>query len=213
MTTDPAWLHPSAWVTRFASLIPRGGSVLDLACGSGRHARYLLALGHPVVMVDRDVSGVADLAHAAGAEIVRHDLEGPAPWPFGTRLFAAVVVTNYLHRPLFARIVQAVAPGGILIYETFAEGNAAFGRPRNPDFLLGRGELLDRTRPNLQVIAFEDIAVSSPRPAMVQRIAAVRPGGRSSACTSAPTRTDMARCATPAPRSSGRSDPDSVPSA
>ena len=212
MTTDPASLHPSAWVTRFAPLIPRGGSVLDLACGSGRHARYLLAGGHPVVMVDRDVSGVADLADTAGAGIVRHDLEGPAQWPFGARRFAAVVVTNYLHRPLFGRIVQAVAPGGILIYETFAEGNAAFGRPRNPDFLLGREELLDRVRPHLRVIAFEDLAVSSPRPAMVQRIAAVRPGGRSSACTSAPSRTDTARCATPAPRSSDRSDPDCVPS-
>ena len=213
MTADPASLHPSAWVTRFASLIPKGGSVLDLACGSGRHARYLLARGHPVVMVDRDVSGLADLAHAAGAEIVRHDLEGPAQWPFAARRFAAVVVTNYLHRPLFGRIVAAVAPGGILIYETFAEGNAAFGRPRNPDFLLGREELLDRVRPHLGVIAFEDLAVDSPRPAMVQRIAAVRPGDRSSACTSAPTRTDTARCATPAPRSSDRSDPGSGPSA
>lgn len=211
MAEDPASLRPSAWVTRFASLIPQGGSVLDLACGSGRHARYLLARGHPVVMVDRDVSGVADLAHAEGAAIVRHDLEGPAPWPFGARQFEAVVVTNYLHRPLFGRIVAAVAPGGILIYETFSEGNAAFGRPRNPDFLLGREELLNRVRPHLRVVAFEDLAVSSPRPAMVQRIAAVRPGGRSSACTSAPSRTDTVRCATPAPRSSGRSDPGSVP--
>lgn len=213
MTTNPASLHPSAWVTRFASLIPEGGSVLDLACGSGRHARYLLARGHPVAMVDRDVSGLADLARAGGAEIVRHDLEGPAPWPFGPRRFAAVVVTNYLHRPLFGHLLASVAPGGILIYETFAEGNAAFGRPRNPDFLLGREELLDRVRPHLRVIAFEDLAVSSPRPAMVQRIAAVRPDGRGSACTSAPTRTDTARCATPAPRSRGRSDPDSVPNA
>ena len=205
--------QPSAWVARFASLIPPGGRALDLACGSGRHARYLLARGVRMTMVDREISGVLDLSGTAGAEILKHDLEGPAPWPFGARRFDAVVVTNYLHRPLFGHIVGAVAPGGILLYETFAEGNAAFGRPRNPDFLLARGELLDRVRPHLRVLAFEDLVVSAPRPAAVQRIAAVRSGGRGSACTSSRSRTDTARSATPGPRSSCRSDPGSVPNA
>lgn len=171
--------EPSAWVARFAALIREGGTALDLACGGGRHARLLLARGHRVAMLDRDTSRVADLAPHPRAEILARDLEDGGPWPLAGRRFDGVVVANYLHRPILGRVLDAVAPGGALIYETFAEGNAAFGRPRNPDFLLRRGELLDLARPaGLRIVAFEDMAVAEPRPAVVQRIAAVCPGGR-----------------------------------
>ncbi|AXA89705.1 bifunctional 2-polyprenyl-6-hydroxyphenol methylase/3-demethylubiquinol 3-O-methyltransferase UbiG [Massilia sp. YMA4] len=164
----------SPWVQRFAPLIP-GGEVLDLACGSGRHARHLQALGHAVVAVDRDA---AALAAAAGPGIVTSEIdleEEGASWPFGTQRFAGIVVTNYLHRPLFAGMVGSLAPNGVLVYETFADGNAAFGKPSNPDFLLKAGELLEMAKQyGLRVIAFEDGIVNQPKQAMVQRICAVK---------------------------------------
>lgn len=164
----------SPWVQRFAPLIP-GGEVLDLACGSGRHARHLAALGHSVIAVDRD--GAA-LAAAAGPDIITTEIdleqEGAA-WPFGPQRFAGIVVTNYLHRPLIADMLASLAPDGVLIYETFADGNAQFGKPSNPDFLLQPGELLDWARDHeLRVIAFEDGVVAAPKAAMVQRICAVK---------------------------------------
>ena len=162
----------SAWVTRFSAFVSPGGEVLDLACGRGRHARLYLSLGHPVVLLDRNLAGVADLASNPSAELLETDLEEGAGWPLGDRLFDAVVITNYLHRPLFPSILAAVAPGGILIYETFAAGNEKFGRPRNPEYLLRRGELIELLEPLFQVIAFEDIELSAPRAAVVQRIAA-----------------------------------------
>lgn len=167
-------MEPSAWVRRFAELIPEGGVVLDLACGAGRHGRYLLSLGHRIVLLDRDIAAVADLAADEHVELIACDLEDGRPWPLDDRTFDGVVVTNYLHRPLMKHLVRAVAPGGALIYETFADGNQAFGQPRNPDFLLQREELLIFTRPELRVVAFEDILVTDPRPAAIQHIAAVR---------------------------------------
>jgi SAM-dependent methyltransferase len=171
--------HASRWIERFAGLVPAGGTVLDLAAGGGRHARLFLDRGHPVVAVDRDTPALMRLAAARATaapalEVVEADLEG-GPWPLGDRRFAGVVVANYLHRPLLARLVAAVAPGGALLYETFAVGNERFGKPSNPDFLLRPGELLDAARPPLRVIAFEDVEIEVPRRAMVQRIAAVRP--------------------------------------
>jgi len=163
---------PSAWIRRFAPLLPPGGPVLDLACGGGRHLRLLLALGHPVTGLDRDLSGVADLAETPGVALVEADLEDGGPFPLAGRRFAGVVVTNYLHRPLLPALVAAVAPGGLLLYETFAQGNERFGRPRSPDFLLSPGELLGAVRGRLRVLAYEDLEVTEPRPAMVQRIAA-----------------------------------------
>ena len=166
--------EPSDWVSHFASLVPTGGLVLDLACGNGRNGRFFLERGHRVVMVDPDIVPITDMASFEHVEIVATDLEDGRPWPLGDRTFDAVVVTNYLHRPIFPNLIRSVAPGGAFIYETFAQGNEQFGRPNNPDFLLHREELLIVTRPELRVIAFEDVVVESPRPAVVQRVAAVR---------------------------------------
>ena len=160
----------SAWVERFAHLIGPG-TVLDLAAGNGRHARLLSGRGHHVVAVDRDVSSLRALGDPH-VKVLETDLEAESAWPLGTQRFAGVVVTNYLHRPLLPAIVAAVGPGGILIYETFAVGNERFGKPSNPAFLLQPGELIDAVRGRLRVVAYEDLEVAAPRPAMIQRIVA-----------------------------------------
>jgi SAM-dependent methyltransferase len=165
---------PSDWVARFASLVPRDGPVLDVACGGGRHTRFFFARGHPVTAVDRDTGGVADLRGEPGVEIVEFDLEAGAPFPFRGRLFAAVVVTNYLHRPILPDIVAAVAAGGVLLYETFARGQERFGRPHRPEFLLEPGELLEAVRGALRVLVYEDLVLEEPEPRAIQHIAAVR---------------------------------------
>ena len=162
---------PSPWVERFASLVPAGGDVLDLAAGGGRHSTFFRGRGHEVVAVDRDTRALTTLAASdPGLTVIEADLEAPgAAWPTGERRFAGIVVTNYLHRPLFPAIRAALAPGGALIYETFAVGNERFGKPSNPDFLLRPGELLELAS-GLLVVAYENLEI--PRPAMVQRIAA-----------------------------------------
>lgn len=165
MGNNPAIAKPSSWVTRFAPLIAPGGAVLDLASGGGRHARLLLDRGHAVTALDRDIAQ-AHLAH--GAELISADLEDGSPWPLAGRVFAGIVVTNYLWRPLFAPLIAALEPGGVLIYETFAQGNEAFGRPRNPDHLLQAGELL-RACAELTVIAYEH---GIDRASVIQRICA-----------------------------------------
>ena len=168
--------NPSAWVARWARAIPPG-EVLDLACGGGRHARLLASLGHPVLAVDRDAAALA-LAAGPGITTLAHDLENEleeegSVWPFAPGRFAGIVVTNYLHRPLFAHLAGALAPDGILVYETFAQGNERFGKPSNPAFLLAPGELLDvAQRHGLRVLAYEDGVVDAPRPARVQRLCA-----------------------------------------
>lgn len=163
--------EPSAWVRRWATVVPAGGAVLDVACGGGRHARFFAGRGHPVDAVDRDADAIAALAATPGIAALCADIES-GPWPYAGRRFAAVVVTNYLHRPLFPALLAALAPGGVLIYETFALGNELYGRPANPDFLLQRGEL-SRVVGDARILAFEDLYVEQPRPAMVQRICAV----------------------------------------
>ena len=165
--------QPSAWVCRWVSYIEPGGRVLDLACGSGRHALMLARMGYRVHAVDRDVDSLAQLTGIAGVVALQADLEAGS-WPYPGQSFDAVIITNYLFRPLLPVLVNSVAPGGILLYETFAVGNAAYGRPSNPAFLLEPGELLDAVRPSMRVIAYEDLKVDEPRPAMVQRICAKR---------------------------------------
>jgi SAM-dependent methyltransferase len=165
--------EPSPWVARFADHVPPGGRVLDVACGGGRHARFFLERGHPVTVVDRDTSGVKDLQDDPGVEVLECDLEAGAPWPFPGRTFEGVVVANYLWRAILPGIVAAVAPGGVLLYETFARGQEQFGHPHNPDFLLKPGELLEAVRGELRVVAYEDLILDAPT-RVVQRIAAVR---------------------------------------
>ena len=164
--------EPSEWVRRFAHLVPGGGTVLDLAAGGGRHARFSHGLGHPVVAVDRSLAGIADLAGVSGVELVEADIETDA-WPLAERCFAGIVVTNYLYRPLLPRLAASLEDGGVLIYETFAIGQAEFGRPTNPDFLLRPHELIDVFRPLLSIVAYEQGIVATPRPAVIQRIVAV----------------------------------------
>ncbi len=169
---------PSPWVRRFAPLVESGGEVLDLACGGGRHVRLFLDLGHRVTALDRDLSGIADLAAEPRLAELEADLEDGSPWPLEGRCFAAVVVTNYLHRPMFPNLLRAVASGGVLIYETFARGNERFGRPRNPDHLLREGELIERLGGALHVIAYEHGEITTPRPAVVQRVCAINADGK-----------------------------------
>jgi len=160
---------PSPWVCRFAPLVAAGGAVLDLAAGGGRHTHLFLERGHSVTAVDRSIDPQA----LVGAETIVTDLEDGSPWPVTGRQFAGIVVTNYLWRPLFSDIRAALAPGGVLIYETFADGNATYGSPRNPDFLLKRGELLEHCR-SLTVVAYED---GDTGQAVIQRICAVNGPG------------------------------------
>ena len=160
---------PSDWVQRWAHLVPAGAPVLDVACGMGRHLRYLQALGYPVTGVDHSPAA-ADAAAALGEGLCA-DIEN-GPWPLVGRRFGGVVVTNYLWRPLLPAIVASVAPGGVLIYETFASGNETVGKPSRPDFLLQPGELLQACA-GLRVVAYEDGFIAAPA-RFVQRIAAVR---------------------------------------
>jgi len=164
---------PSAWVCRWAERIPSGGRVLDVACGRGRHARWLAARGYPVEAVDRDPALLADLTATPGIVTRCADLEA-GTWPYTGQVFAGIVVVNYLHRPLFPHLLAALAPGGVLIYETFAAGNERYGWPTNPDFLLRPGELLEAVRGELRVLGYEDLFVADPKPAMVQRLCAIR---------------------------------------
>jgi SAM-dependent methyltransferase len=161
----------SSWIATWAGLVPSGAAVLDVAAGNGRHTRFFADRGHRVTAIDRDVSG---LDATDNSEVVAADLEDGSPWPLPGRMFGAVVVTNYLHRPLFPHLFAALQPGGVLLYETFMIGNERFGRPSNPDFLLKDGELLELVRGRFSVIAYEARMISEPKMAMVQRIAARR---------------------------------------
>ena len=168
-------LAPSPWFVRFADLVPAGARVLDVACGRGRHVRLFADRGCRVLAVDRDAAALAALASVPGVTAVALDLERGA-WPFAGERFDAIVVANYLHRPLFPHLVAALAPDATLLYETFARGNDAYGRPTNPDFLLEPGELLRVAAGSLAVVAFEEGLVGNDRRAVVQRLAAVGKG-------------------------------------
>lgn len=156
---------PSDWVRRWADLVT-AGPVLDVASGAGRHAVFFAERGLEVIAVDREPQMIP------GVEFVKADIEG-GPWPFSGKRFAAIIVTNYLHRPLFTVLEKALAQDGVLLYETFMVGNEKFGRPSNPAFLLEPGELL-RAFASLQPIAFEQGRVERPKPAMIQRLCAAR---------------------------------------
>lgn len=194
MTSSHTQQAPSDWVRRWGPLIPDragGARVLDLACGHGRHSRWLARHGHIVSAVDRDAQALASLADLAPmVRTLLADIED-GPWPLPGREFEAVVVTHYLWRPLWANILASLAPGGLLIYETFAHGNASVGKPSRPDFLLQPGELLQVCK-DLRVVAFEDGFLHGPD-RYIQRIAAVREAPTSPTDTSdaQPTRYNL----------------------
>jgi SAM-dependent methyltransferase len=168
-----ASLMPSPWVSRFAHLVPPRARVLDLACGRGRHARLFADRGCRVLAVDRDTDALATLTDVAGVEVRNLDLE-TGSWPLPGERFDAIVVANYLHRPLFPFLLAALSDDGALLYETFARGNEAYGRPANPDFLLEPQELLVIANDRLRVVAFEQGRVASAGGgAVVQRLAGV----------------------------------------
>jgi SAM-dependent methyltransferase len=172
--SDPhSGLAPSPWIERFAHLVPAGARVLDVAAGHGRHALFFAGRGAHALAIDRDADALATFASRSGIETRALDLEAGG-WPLGDETFDAIVVVNYLHRPLFPYLLAALAPDGVLLYETFAVGNEAFGRPTNPQFLLRERELLDLVRDKLTVVAFEQgLSRGVDRAAVVQRIAAV----------------------------------------
>jgi SAM-dependent methyltransferase len=175
MNAHEAQQNASPWVRRFASQIPKAGTVLDLACGGGRHARLLADLGYSVLAVDQNVELITQNPHPLiSAKSLDLELD---IWPLEGSQFGGIVVTNYLYRPHLDRLPGMLSKGGALIYETFAHGNAQFGKPSNPNFLLNSGELLDFARKNgLKVLAYEDVYTDEPKPAMVQRLCALKEG-------------------------------------
>lgn len=174
---------PSNWLKRFGPLLQaQSGTILDLACGAGRNSLYLKSLNLPVLGVDREAQGFHAL-NIAGVKTMQFDLaagELGYDWPFGENAFAAIVVCNYLHRPLFPHLIASLQDNGLLIYETFAAGNENFGKPANPAFLLQTGELLLQMQSNRQiqmsVLAYEEGYIDFPKPAVVQRICARKAG-------------------------------------
>ena len=170
-----AQLNASPWVRRFATQIPKGGLVLDLACGAGRHTIFLADLGYSVLAVDQDVSLIEQNTNSLiRSKATNLELD---EWPLDGLEFSGIVVTNYLYRPHWDQLPKMLAKGGVLIYETFAQGNAQFGKPSNPNFLLNPGELLNlAARHALKVLAYEDLYVDEPKPAMVQRLCALKEG-------------------------------------
>lgn len=161
-------IAPSAWVERWAPLVMHG-TVLDVACGSGRHAKFFLERNFNVVAIDREPKVIP------GARFIRADLENGDPWPLPGERFEGIVVTNYLNRPLMRILKESLTEGGVLIYETFMLGNERFGKPSNPAFLLRSGELLEAFK-DLTVKGFEEGEVNDPKPAMIQRLCAVQAG-------------------------------------
>lgn len=170
----PSMIPPSPWVVRHAQSIPARGKVLDLACGSGRHARFLAGLGYPVLAVDRDARALAGVSTIKGIMTRQLDLEGEE-WPLAGQVFDGIVVTNYLWRPRLPDVLALLAPGGALIYETFMVGNAAYGKPSNPAFLFQAGELRQlAAAAGLREVEYAEGYVASPKPAMRQAICAIR---------------------------------------
>ncbi len=165
---------PSDWFCRFQPLIKATGSILDVAAGGGRHVRHFCDAGYQVTALDRNIVPLLSFVDTHGAEIIEADLESGTPWPLLGRIFDAVIVCNYLYRPLFDDLLSALSPGGVLLYETFALGNEVFSRPRNPDHLLRSGELLSLVEGRLQVVAYQHGIVGGGEcPGVKQMICAV----------------------------------------
>ena len=166
--------EPSGWVQRWQHLLPAGARVLDVACGTGRHMAWLAHGGYACTGIDRSAEALAEASRYG--QTVQADIEG-GPWPLVEnglpKTFDVVLVANYLWRPLFPVLLQSLAPGGLLLYETFAQGNETVGKPARPDFLLQTGELL-RLCQGLRIVAFEDGFLPNPE-RFVQRVAAIKP--------------------------------------
>ncbi|MEM1372253.1 MAG: SAM-dependent methyltransferase, partial [Pseudomonadota bacterium] len=160
--TDRKPPAPSAWVTRHLSGAPANEQIADIACGAGRHTRYALNAGYSVIAIDRDTSGLADLSDHSRLTAINEDLEAGNRFSLAPASMGCVIVTNYLFRPIIPDLVACLKPNGILIYETFAVGQERFGRPKNPDFLLKPGELIDATRPALIPIEYQHTQLSDP---------------------------------------------------
>jgi SAM-dependent methyltransferase len=167
--------NASPWVRRFASQIPKTGIVLDLACGGGRHSFLLAEMGYSVLAVDQNIAEIEKIANPfIRSKVLNLEEE---IWPLADNKFSGIVVTNYLYRPHLDRLPEMLDKNGVLIYETFAQGNEQFGKPSNPNFLLKTGELLELAqRHGFKVLAYEDIYQGEPKPAMVQRLCAVKEG-------------------------------------
>ncbi|MDF1750634.1 MAG: SAM-dependent methyltransferase [Alphaproteobacteria bacterium] len=174
VTKHAGFQEPSPWILRWADLIPTGTPVLDLACGGGRHGRLFLPRGHSVTFLDRDISAVSDLNVVPEAECLEVDLETGGAFPLAARTFGGVIVTCYLHRPILPDILDAITPGGVLLYETFAQGNEAYGHPAREAYLLKEGELLDAVQGEFIVRAYEHGYDAEPKPGIRQRICAIR---------------------------------------
>jgi SAM-dependent methyltransferase len=187
--TEPA----SRWVKRWSHLVKPAGSVLDVACGHGRHAKWFHERQHPVTLVDRSQQAIESIAlPRESCEAVVADIEN-GPWPFAGRHFDGVIVTNYLWRPLMPTLLASLASGGVLIYETFTQGNETVGKPSRSDFLLRHGELLEVCKA-LRIVAYEDgfmVAPDGNAPRFIQRIVAVREAW-SETSTLAPVRYELA---------------------
>jgi SAM-dependent methyltransferase len=162
---------PSSWIVKYARLIPKKGRILDLACGSGRHAIWLAKQGYQVNALDRDAKALANMKGIGNINVSIVDLEA-GDWSGSGQRYDGIIVSRYLYRPLLSRLAGLLNPGGILIYETFMAGNERYGKPSNPDFLLLPNELLETYSPLLSIIAFEQGEVEMPRPAVTQRICA-----------------------------------------
>jgi len=163
--------QPSPWIVKHAPLIRNNGRVLDLACGSGRHAIWLAKQGYRVDALDRDAKALANMEGMDNINVLNVDIEA-GDWPGSGQQYDGIIVSRYLYRPLLSRLDKMLKPDGILIYETFMIGNERYGKPSNPDFLLLPNELLETYSPLLSIIAFEQGDVELPRPAVMQRICA-----------------------------------------
>ena len=170
--------QPSAWFVSHAHLVPAGATLLDVACGYGRHAKYFAERGARVTAVDRDAAALASFADVSNITAELRDLENDA-WPYGADSFDAVIVCNYLWRPTLATLLDCIRPGGVLLYETFMDGNEKFGKPSRPDFLLRSDELIAHVSRDFEIVEFAqgpEHTADGEICAMKQKIAAVKRG-------------------------------------